>query len=334
MKSLLPERVKGFCFLWRMPFLCCDLSLDLTYKADKENMKIANNKGFTLAELTVASGVAGVVTLALSTLMIWAVMEFEGVKRRLVAQSEALKGEVMLRRYVTNAVKVLGGAGNDLANGTTTVGNGVGASNIFDGHGRFAADFNYDQMADWPVSGWKNVGAFLREWREPIISGGPPNRRSQLFPTGIFIRAPTATTSGVMFIDTGEIPPAGMTPGYGDQWMGGLTEFELSRQEKVADGTMAGQNRIVSLLFRYRVRYHMSTNLPKRWCPTADVVAAVAGCTGGAGYADIERSVRIVLVNNNIGTRQPQAAPNDWVQERPLGSLHFFRPIFPNVWRN
>ena len=119
-----------------------------------------NNRGFTLAEMTVASGVAALVTLALSSLMVWAVVEFENVKRRLIAQGESLKAEVLLRKYISTAIKV---QSTDLADaGNVVLGNGGTVSGALDGQGRFAAQFDHDQIGDWPAGGWQNVALFLR----------------------------------------------------------------------------------------------------------------------------------------------------------------------------
>lgn len=300
---------------------------------------MGNNKGFTLAELTVASGVAAVVTLALSSLMVWAVLEFEGVKRRLVAQAEALRLEIMLRKYVTPAIKVKGA---NLANGNTALGNGGAVSGAADGQGRFAANFNHIQLSDWPGTGWQNVALFLREGKEPPIGGPAAQRRSLLVETAIVVRAPTATTSGVVFIDSaGDNFGGAMTPDWADQWVGGIVEFQLDKKVKnnvvhrlPAGGTYT-DSRVVSVLMNYKLRYHMSSSLPKRWCPTADVTGGTAGCGGGAGYVDIQRSVRIVLPNNNLGTRDVYPDPLDyWIEDRPLGFLHLFRPVIPDVWSN
>lgn len=294
-----------------------------------------SNKGFTLAELTVASGVAAVVTLALSSLMVWAVVEFDGVKRRLVAQAEALRLEIMLRKYVTSAIKVKGG--HLSATGDVNLSNGGSASGSLDGHGMFAAPFNYQQLSDWPGD-WQNVGLFLREWKEPVITGATNTRFSNLVPTSIVVRAPTPTTAGVVFIDaSGDNGLGAMTPDYSDQWVGGIVEFELDKKwkEGVRHAAAGGYTdwRLISVLINYKLRYHMASSLPKLWCPSADVSASTAGCSGGAGFADIQRSVRIVLVNNNIGTRDDFGA-DTWIEDRPLGYLHLFRPIIPDVWSN
>ena len=279
---------------------------------------------------------AAVVTLALSSLMVWAVLEFEGVKRRLIAQAEALRLEIMLRKYVTPAIKVKGA---NLANGNTALGNGGAVSGAADGQGRFAGNFNYTQIADWPGTGWKNLALFLREGKEPVIGGASNTRRSTMIETAIVLRAPTATTAGVVFIDSsGDSAGGAMTPDWADQWVGGIVEFELDKKVKNnVDHRWPGgtytDDRVISVLMNYKLRYHISSSLPKRWCPTADVTGGTAGCGGGAGYVDIQRSVRVVLVNNNIGTRD-NFGVDYWIEDRPLGFLHLFRPVIPDVWSN
>lgn len=300
-------------------------------------------------ELTIATAIAGIVALALSSLMVWAVVEFEAVKRRLIAQGEALRLEVMLRRYVTTAIKLKGGSDgvtndpvNDLAaSGNVNLGNGGTVSGEFDGHGKFARGFVYDQLSDWPPSGWQNVAVFMREWKEPVTSGGAATRLSDMIETGIAVRAPTATTSGVVFIDAaGDSPNGAMTFDYSDQWVGGIVEFSLEKKVKYGSRHMVGtaaaytDSRLVSVLMTYKLRYHLATNLPKMWCPSTDVTNAVAGCTGGASFVDIERAVRIVFPNNNMGARENFGLGNEWIEDRPMGAFHFFRPVLPNVWEN
>jgi type II secretory pathway pseudopilin PulG len=294
------------------------------------------NKGFTIVEMTVSTFIVGVATLALSTIMVWAVVEFEAIKRRLMAQTESLKAEVLLRRYVGQAVQVGEEAGTPLANSGNVNLNSWG----WEGGGRFAADFNYDELGDWPGA-WQNVGVFLREWRWKTETGGTVNDlRSDLWPTGIFLRRPEAPgtdTMGVLFFDPGidgsGNPDPTVSPDYGDQWVGGIVEFAMQKKmftNAPAEGGL-NINRVISILFTYKIRYHFSGSKSRNWCPTLDIANSV--CPRSAtGYMDILKSVRVVLPNNRLNTRNIGTPMWEW--DRALGPIYFFRPVFPRVREN
>ena len=125
---------------------------------------------------------------------------------------------------------------------------------------------------------------------------------------------------------------ADMRPGYDDLWVGGITEFAIQKKVKIDNAAVPPVNRVVSVLFTYKIRYHTSSTARRIWCPRQDIINGVGGCTGGGGYADIERAVRVVLQNNDLGRRN-QLLPA-WTEERALGYLHFFKPVLPDVWEN
>lgn len=293
-----------------------------------------NNKGFTLIELSVSTFIAGVATLALSSLMVWAVVEFEAIKRRLMAQSESLKAEILLRRYVGQAIQVE--ALTPLAN----TGDDDLSALAWEGGGRFAADFNHDELGDWPGA-WQNVAVFLRDWRWKVNNVGAINDlKSDLYLTGIFLRrpeAPGASTMGVLFIDPG-LTAAGaksdtVSPDYSDHWVGGIVEFGV-RKKVLNNPALEGgvsYDRVISVLFNYKIRYHYSGSKARSWCPQLDITNTVCP-NSEVGYTDIQRSVRVILPNNRLNTKNIGA--NVWEWDRVLGPVYFFRPVFPKVREN
>jgi hypothetical protein len=90
---------------------------------------------------------------------------------------------------------------------------------------------------------------------------------------------------------------------------------------------------------RFSMRFHTQNNEDMTFCPQADVGSA--GCVAGAAYFDLEREVRVAFPNNNLevpilgqATTPVSGTTVGWVMTRPLGFLHFFRPVFPDVWEN
>ncbi|MEO0335834.1 MAG: hypothetical protein AAF202_05550, partial [Pseudomonadota bacterium] len=174
--------------------------------------------------------------------------------------------------------------------------------------------------------------------------------------------------AGMIIIDDGGQgfgPPARATsPDRGDLWFLGVTEFAVQKKLPVRatplcnnigsnpddcnlatnTGTLGGGFNYTMLLgytLRFTMRFQLAMNADITFCPDGDVAGGTAGCAAGAPYFDLQREVRVAFGNNNISepliglTRNPATNnPAYWVMDRPLGFLHFFKPLFPDVWEN
>lgn len=306
-----------------------------------------SNLGFSLSEIVVVMAISSIVMSALVGLAIWGAAEFRRIQGEIEAQREVLRLETTLRQYVGQAVNV---SSEDLVQGGVAMGAGQGI-------GRFhanAAGGNpqvWDEISDFatPIV---TIGVFLREWGFFPEDEAVTNLFSQPVATGIFLAAPVAGTptgtTGVLFIDPGAAGGGaalggGVSPDYGDIFFAGITSFRF--QKELADRDIngpvvaGGRTQLKAVTFGYSIRFHIADATNLTWCPNEDVVNGLAGCTPGSPFFDVEREVRVVLHNNDLtppitgpvtlGVGGPAAA---WILERPAGFLHFFRPVFPEVW--
>lgn len=261
-------------------------------------------RGFTLTEILVSLVVISVGLLALSTVALMGFNEFQFTRGKLLAQGEAMRLQYLLTSYFGQAVKV--GNGNP----QTAVNTGG------------VLQFNYDEMADaaTPVT---LIASFQRD------AGGRGAALANIIgdyrQTGIWWVRPTPTTSGVVVIDGDPAGTSGnITPDYGDQYIGRLTELQFQREL----GGL-GNARLAAINVRAVFRYYRP-GVPAIWCPQTDIANAVAGCVNSRfSYVDVTRSFRISL-RDNILNDDSQTGGS--IAERPLGLVYFFNPIIPVTW--
>lgn len=261
-----------------------------------------SNRGFTLSEILVSLVVISVGLSALCTLALFGFNEFLYTKNKLETQAEAMKFQYLLTSYLSQAVNV-----------------GAGDPNVTLAQGGLR-QFDFDQMGD-PGGDFTLIGTFYRDvgGRGAAVGSvvGTYN------PSAIWWRRPTATTSGVVFFDSGITTP--MTPGYEDQYIGRITELQFQREiGGVTADRLAALN--VRVVFRF---YRPGTG--SLWCPESDIVNGVVGCANnGVVYVDLEKSFRVVLRNNVLNDQSQTGAT---LPDRALGLIYFFNPVVSSVWR-
>lgn len=275
---------------------------------------IKNNRGMTLVNLITAVGVSGLVLLIIATLSMYVYVQFENTKAQLQAEASANRLEYLFKLYLTQAINISGVTGltevtgaNFSVNDATATGRWFGVPN--------GAAVVWDQMGDL-VGNWATLGVFVRE------TGMGTD--SDLQPTAIWYRKPTAATSGVIFFDTGATP-GNMVPDYGDPFVSGITRFEFQRQDIGVPAQLS------SLRINFRLRYQRKRgNAGVNWCPTVDITNGVAGCaTPGASYREIEKNFDVVLRNNFRSAVGVNGTPGE---VRTLGRLYFFQITNPARW--
>lgn len=249
---------------------------------------------------------------ALCTLALWGFNEFLFMKNKLEAQSEAMRFQYLMTTYFGQAINV-----NDL--NPQVAGTVGGVSNA-----------NYDAMVGNTA---QLVASFVRDaggrGRIPDIN----NVRGDYRDTAIWWRGPTTgalpndRSSGVIFFDGNPGTPApggALLPGYNDQYVGRMTEFQIARE-------IGGRDNVVTAVRVRAVFRYMRPGTGINWCPSRDISDGTANCAiGSTVFKDLETSFRIVLRNNVISANPLTGGGSP---ERPLGKIYFFSPIVPSDWR-
>jgi len=189
------------------------------------------------------------------------------------------------------------------------------------------AGFLYDEMAD--SANWERIAAFFRESSTGVVGGAIGTARGAPAPTFVSYRAPTATTSGVIFFDLSTLPGlvAVTQASYEDAIIDRVSAFGIT---KTGHPTY---NKVTSIEVFLRLRYHVFGGGTTSWCPALDIQNGVAGCIPAGRnvmWRDLEKRFVISLRNNllrNLGAAMTSSAVNS--EERASGNLYFFRTITP-----
>lgn len=269
-----------------------------------------NSSGFTLIELMVGAMIGIILMAVIAAILTIAQYQYLTTRDRMIAEARALEIENALKSILTQAVEVRHDAN-------------AAAGAFGNQPGRLAADFNWSTLA---APTWTVVGFFRRELRVGYGTADPVNPPGALGPalrkTAIFYREPTATTSGVLFIDLGtNVDATAMAPGYNDLYFDRISSLSMDKVRHQS------YDRVTTANFTVSIRYHYAGIRNRIWCPAANMGVS-AGCTANSGWRDLNRSFSILLRNNLlIGTAGAAQATN--AGERVLGNLHFFQPVIP-----
>jgi hypothetical protein len=276
---------------------------------------MSNQRGFTLIQVLTGVAMMAIVGLVVAGVFTWLNNEFLATTDRLKTETLAAEAEARLRGYLSQAVymQFTGNPGGNLGAGPGQFRGEIGANQ---------QRILYDQMGDIPAPGWRTIAIFNREGNVGD-NAMPAQWRAVQKRTAIFYRSPTATTSGVLFIDDGSQAGA-MAPGFNDQFFDRIVLLDITKNRHPTF------DRIISLDVKMRFRYH-SPGANRVWCPSLDINNGVAGCTARSFFHDIETSFNILLRNNLLrdSTMVNLASSVGQNEERVLGSLYFFQPYLP-----
>jgi len=266
-----------------------------------------NKKGFSLAEVLTATGIATIGLAVLMSLYMTINSHFIGTRERFQAQATASHAEYLLRLIFSQAINLQSVA--SLPNNP-----GAGSGQIYNG-------INFPTIASAPGD-WTTLAVFLREAAHLQGTGN-----GSLKQTAVWYRRPSATTSGVLFIDTGAAvawPGGGVQPSYSDDYIDRISYLSIQVN---THPSYAPQ--VVSLDFHLRIRYHLDPSTGTNWCPQADI-GVTAGCATKATWRDLDQTFSVVAHNNilhNAGALMTTSGVSS--EERVLGNLFFFSPILP-----
>jgi hypothetical protein len=323
--------------------------------------RFSNSKGFSLAELMVASGASAVICLVASFAFMMAMDVYVRMIRQYETEMELNALMYSLRSSMMTASYLHYGGLASVANNSRTTrpsaNHGVGFGRIF--------TMNDTSPATTYTGESFLVAQFNREMhhRNPAFT----NSRGSLEGVQIVYQRPDARVdrrnSGAIYIDT-EWNPAGsgwvrLSPVNAPQMFTRLTNFEVDNvkvidaQGSIKENTPSTGNvchnlagalsscvnqQVVSAEFSLTMRYFISGVAGNGLEAGADAVlgdyqfcnrnrfAANAQCSilRGAKFYDIDRKMTVVFANNALQR-------DEYLPRRPFGNLYFFAPWVPNV---
>ena len=269
------------------------------------------NQGFTLAEVLIATGIAGVLVLIVSTISTIGYTQLASMRERITAEENMNRLELLFRQTLGQAVDV---SGTDLSIATSPY-------SVPSWTGGLAANFVWDQIGDTPTA-WNVIGHFYRETGGSGLQTSTDGQGGTLMPTAIFYRRPESSgTSGVLFFNMGS--SADMAPNYADPFIDRISYLEMQKN------ISATYNKVTSVRVRARVRYHDSAIFERTWCPALDITNNVAGCNNGAKFRDLDLEFTIMIRNNLLKAAGTAGLTGTTNEERAMGFLYFFRLISP-----
>lgn len=270
-------------------------------------------RGFTLPELIVATAIVGIIALLAGSLVTYVSTKYFEVKERLEANLEAAKAESLLRQYFSQAV--------DLTDSVSYFGGSETISFGNNSTGEIRNGIDYDQISDMATD-WATLAVFLRESSTGLGNPGSTSLKR----TAMWYRRPSLTTAGILFIDPGN-SGATLQPSYSNPYIDHLSRIKIDKNPIGASSILS------SLDITIAIRYHPFSGENLNWCPQKDIASGANGCgTYKTSFKDVERNFRILLQNNLV---KPYGTTINFPvksEQRVMGSLYFFRAIFPLGW--
>lgn len=256
----------------------------------------------TLLEIMIASGISVVVSMGIAGIYIFAIQQFTILVNMNTAQENALWMAYHTKNLMSQAIDVQPN-GNCSPNPGSLVGciqnppTGVPRRRVTSSGGPAIT-----------------IASFQREWS---TTGA-----SEILPTAIFYREPTATVDGRITFDINTTPGQGLSPGDDDIWYDQVVQYdtELFIESIHANQQATGVKVIIT------TRYHRSTSGEKRWCVPGDTAS---NCINGVSASDVTMTVNVGL-RNNFALVKTSAG-----QSRSIhGGIYYYRfipPLFRDI---
>lgn len=276
----------------------------IVFKRKKRSIKVASqllasNQGMTLIEIMVASGISVVVSMGIAGIYIFAIQQFTILVNMNTAQENLLWMAYHTKNTMSQAVNVA-----PLTGCTPNPSSIVGCIPSSPVTGRLTS-----------VSGNTiPVAIFQREWST--------NGISEILPTAIFFREPTATREGRITFDINTPEGQPLIAGADDIWYDQVVKYDI----KLTLGSIYGISQATGVKVMMATRYHRSSSDNKRWCVPGDTAA---GCIDGVSSSDVSMTFNVGLRNNFALDKTPSG------QLRSIhGGIYYYRfipPIFRDV---
>ena len=271
--------------------------------------KLMNNKGFTLTEVMIASGIAVII---------------------LIAGSLALLGVTKANLFIHYSADEYGKSQNILHGVPLYLGQAINTdwtanpiNNIGGNRGRLRA-YQSGFNATGALQAPDTVGAFLREFGAPT-SADPI---SAIWPVALYFRNPTATREGQLIVSTENPTSGNVTLNSNDpaRVYGSLVELQV---RQIPGGGANGQPVRMAQVRMVLRKFHSTEQSQWRWCPQAEM--GRPECHTGVKYKDVTHVLNIPFVNNTVATIEKNVGvdssgnPAEWdVQETLNGKIYFY----------
>ncbi len=268
----------------------------------------------TLIEIMIASGLSVVVSMGIAGIYIFAIQQFTILVNMNTAQENVLWMAYHTKNMMGQAVNIGDPAP---ANPGLLTGCSVPAS-----LGSVTGCIpTFTTATSATANNTTAIAAFQREWSVGFDAGGA---QSELLPTAIFFRRPTADIDGRIYFDLYTTPGSAMSAGEDDIVYGQVVRYDMVPNVESIYGFL----QVTGVDVNIATRYHRSSSENKKWCVPGDVAAA---CTSGVAASDVSMRFSVGLRNN----RALEKTPGVNGQSRSIhGGIYYYRfipPLFTDV---
>lgn len=259
----------------------------------------------TLIEILIASGISVVVSLGIAGIYIFAIQQFTILVNMNTAQENVLWMAYHTKNTLSQAVNIT-------TPGAPVAAPACAATNCVPSTGSATGCIaNHTSASDGSL---QTVATFQREWSTGVTA-------SELLPTAIFFRRPTANVEGRVTFDINTPVGLAIAPGNDDIFYDQVVQYDTC----LTSESIYSQNQATGVVVTITTRYHRSSAENRRWCVPGDTAA---NCIDGVSASDI-------TMRFNVGLRNNRALEKTGTQSRSIhGGIYYYRfipPLFRDV---
>lgn len=303
---------------------------------------LGNQRGLTLAELIIASGIASVVFLGAGTLIVQANRAIKSSQQRQHMMDNLLTANMALYRYMGQAIGMRWQGNNNINTQSVSTGggscfNGAVACGRIRQFAPAASQVSaFNAAYNPPVS---TLAIFLKESQPSTVDGSTATtlKLTKFTGVGIFYQMQSTQYSGVLWIT--EVTNAGgniLRPGDASAGKGSISfenvvDVQVLNPDPPNVGVVPPNNllRGVDLMVRMRA-FTNGERSTWRFCTPAEM-AALPACATTSPYVEVDRTIHITFRNNVLTAPRHATLANERFFERVYGPLYFFDFNFPRI---
>jgi Tfp pilus assembly protein PilE len=301
-----------------------------------------NNRGFSLAELIVASGIGVMLAGIAGFSFIEAMNMFTRTTRQYTAEADMIGAMYTLKSTLSQSSVVLYGGDASTANNSWSNKTVFGAvpNRVSDG-----------VLFRYPAATGSGIYLIAMANRELSSDSSTNPFVSKIYGTAIYYQRYEYTTSGALYFDMERNANGAAGTDAGGEWVhlsprnapfayGRMTEFKvekirvLNTDNSITMDAGAGDTNkpVLGADFKIIMRYFTRGLVSDwRWCPSA-LISGTAACRSNTNYYDIEKTLKVTFANNTLqnprtGVGMPGIGP------RAYGNLFFFHSVPPSSRR-
>jgi hypothetical protein len=296
-----------------------------------------NNRGFSLAELIVASGIGVMLAGVAGFAFIEAMNMFTRTTRQYTAEADMIGAMYTLKSTLSRTSVVLYGGDASVAN------NSRSNKTKYAGSPNRTSD---GVLFRYPAVTGSGIYLIAMANRELNSDSGANPFVSKIYGTAVYYQRYEYTKSGALYFDMERSTSGAAGTEAGGEWVnlsprnaplayGRMTEFSVEKIRVLnSDSSItmdAGggdvDKPVLGADFRISMRYFTRGNVNDwRWCPKA-IIAGTAACRTNTNYYDIEKTLKVTFSNNIMQN------PRTGIGPRGYGNLFFFHSTPPSSRR-